>query len=111
MLVLVNEIGILNGSCTELVPRIIDCIRSQREIRCSVVRWHACICCVGLRVGGSVCHPTHGYDFVFSDVSECFSSQTTYLLSTHTAAQSSCHKMGAGSVSARIGKSTRTRGT
>lgn len=88
-------VNLLSGSASSCTVRVRQHTRVKTEVT---------------RVLFAIQH-AHGYGFVFSDVSECFSSQTTYLLSTHTAAQSSCHKMGAGSVSARIGKSTRTRGT
>ena len=81
-------VNLLSGSASSCTVRVRQHTRVKTEVT---------------RVLFAIQH-AHGYGFVFSDVSKCFSS-------THTAAQSSCHKMGAGSVSARIGKSTRTRGT
>ena len=86
-------VNLLSGSASSCTVRVRQHTRVKTEVT---------------RVLFAIQH-AHGYGFVFSDVSECFSSQTTYLLSTHTAAQSSFHTKWSFSLSARIGKSTRTR--
>ena len=70
-------VNLLSGSASSCTVRVRQHTRVKTEVT---------------RVLFAIQH-AHGYGFVFSDVSECFSSQTTYLLSTHTAAQSSCHTL------------------
>ena len=61
-------VNLLSGSASSCTVRVRQHTRVKTEVT---------------RVLFAIQH-AHGYGFVFSDVSECFSSQTTYLLSTHT---------------------------